>query len=369
MRLWFVGIVFSFFSIPTMGKVQVAYCADISGSANGVLGHVNQSIWSISNEFSKHNKTLELAMVGYGRASCNQYRGNNEVISDFKASVFDLGNDLMRKTNTPGGAAAIHYEAFKTSLLRLDWDKSEKTKKLMIAIVNGDVQYQKMKDVEKWLMKKGVKLTIIYFQSEKHNTYSNKWFELSKFLETGFHKINTEKSQVQSNKNYDASYISALQEDFITTLLPYGTSGNRFENNLEYLISKGMEVPHDLSESMIAYFLSRTFQEYMSKYDLVSLFMLEPDKVSKIDKKDLPSILRGFDKDQLLNYLAIKAKQRKLLMKKALVEDEKRTNYNIKQLLKSQNYSEKNLFEIILNEVNQIFPIIYSNAELSLLNK
>jgi hypothetical protein len=91
--------------------------------------------------------------------------------------------------------------------------------------------------------------------------------------------------------------------------------------------------------------------------------MLNPESVTMIDEDELPAMLRGFSEEQLKRYLQIKASQRRLLMKKLNIESDRRTNFMIKQILKSQNFSNQNVFEIILIEVNKSYPIITASLK------
>jgi hypothetical protein len=351
-------------SISSYAKFQLAFCVDISGSANGVLTEVNQSIWSLGNQFTKSDEKLQLAMVGYGRNSCNQFQGNIEILSDFKEDLFSLGHLIMRKTvNTEGGVQANHFEALKIAIKKLKWDQSPEVKKKLVAIVNGDVQYQRMKKVRDWLDKQDISLSIIYFDGQVGKSYAQKWQALSKELNVSGYLVKNEQLSVSFKMNYDKSYLNELRSDFLSTIISFGKEGHRFELDLNYLVENASQTSISLENQIVEYMLSREFQVYMSKFDLVAAYMLNPESVTMIDEDELPAMLRGFSEEQLKRYLQIKASQRRLLMKKLNIESDRRTNFMIKQILKSQNFSNQNVFEIILIEVNKSYPIITASLK------
>lgn len=353
------GVYFLLLTSSLSAKVQLAYCVDISGSANGVINELNQSVWTLASRFSSSDEILEMALVGYGRESCNQYRGNVEVLSGFNASVFDIGHKLMRKANnTAGGTHANHYEALKVAIKKLKWDTSLETKKQLIAIVNGDVQYQKMKKIKEWLDKQSITLSIIYFDGEIGRSFSQKWIALSKEIKVDGYVVKNEVQKVKYKLNFDAKYLNEMRNDFLSTLMPFGGEGRRFSLDLKYVLESAEQTSDLLSGQILEYLLSKEFQVYLSNYDLVAAYMLNPEKVLNMKNEDFPNLLKGFSEDQLKKYLEIKVNQRKLLMKKIRVESDRRTDFMVKQILKSQNYSAQHIYEIILVEVNKSYPII-----------
>ena len=224
--------------------------------------------------------------------------------------------------------------------------------------MNGDVQYQKMKKIKEWLDKQNITLSIIYFDGEIGRSFSQKWIALSKEIKADGYVVKNEDQKVRYKLNFDAKYLNEMRNDFLSTLMPFGGEGRRFSLDLRYVVESAEQTSDLLSGQILEYLLSKEFQIYLNNYDLVAAYMMNPEKVLNMKKEDYPNLLKGFSEDQLKKYLEIKVNQRKLLMKKIQVESDRRTDFMVKQILKSQNYSAQHIYEIILVEVNKSYPII-----------
>ena len=140
-------------------KTEIVFCADFSGSTNGMVVELQKTIWSIVNQFESNDTFTQVSfgLVGYGRQSFGKEDYYSKVINPLGSDVNDIGYTLVRLQVITNSCEAYHEKAINHCLEGVEWSKNNEVKKILVFIGNGDI---KLKQIEKSL-RKALKIGII----------------------------------------------------------------------------------------------------------------------------------------------------------------------------------------------------------------
>ena len=94
-------------------KTEIVFCADFSGSTNGMVKELQKTIWATVNQFQavKSSRELSFGLVGYGRKSFEKEKYYSKVINPLGTPVNDIGYALVKLQVVVNGCDAYPQKA------------------------------------------------------------------------------------------------------------------------------------------------------------------------------------------------------------------------------------------------------------------
>lgn len=345
----FILILFSIFTLQAQ-KVEIVFCADLSGSTNGLISSLQKTIWSVANEMDSKSTVAEVkyAFVGFGRKSFGEDNNFSKVLHDLSTDVNQIGYSLLKSQIQIQGCDAYPQKAIKDCIENVSWSKEEEVQKIIILIGNGGIPKKQMAKQLKSATKKGIIITPIYYKSRQKSGEEKQWESFSKACNNEFRIALPAKSNIVFNKSYDSRFLQKTGERLINSYIPYGEEGLKEFKKMQYIYSTLQERSKENYEEMLVYQTSSQIQGKNKNWDLIDLASTQKVDFSKLDQEKLPLFLQAFSPNQLEKYINLKIKERKLLVKKIRLEIEKRSDYTKRKQLKSQHFVGQGGLSIIL---------------------
>lgn len=339
-------------SLANAQKLEVVFCADFSGSTNGMVKELQNSVWASVNQLENENPNLEVkyGLVGFGRKSFNKENNYSEVIHQLGTPINDIGYSLVNLLEVIQSCDAYPQKAMNDCVKRIKWSKEDNVKKMIFFIGNGGIPMKQMELELKKAHKIGIDITPIYFKPKpNYNNGKEAWESLAKKLNKDLVVAVPNQSKIVFKKYYDEAFIRESGSKLSNTYLGYGTKGRlsvkRFNKMVEELKGSSLEN----YEEMLIFQSSESVQGANSDWDLVDLYSKGNLNFNNLNKSDLPLFLQGFNETQLKKYLALKLKERNLIVTKLRLELGKRNEYIHRKHKKSQHFEGKGGLNVIIS--------------------
>jgi len=355
-------ILICFSNLSFAQKMEVVFCADFSGSTNGMVKELQRTIWATMNQLEADNSGVEIScgLVGFGRKSFDKENHYSEVIHQLGTPINTICYSLLKLQLVINSCDAYPQKAMFDCVKSVKWSSDKSAKKLIVFIGNGGIPMKQMEAELKKGKKKGINVKPIYFKSSPN--YSNgleSWKNFAKL--TGSELIISEpnKSNIQFTKYYDETFIASSGDKLLSTYIAYGSEGRKNVKQLKKIVAKLKVTSSDNYEEMLIYQSSETVQASNVKWDLVDMSLAGTLDVSKLNKKDLPVFMQGFTNEQIEKYVRLKVRERKLIVSKLRLELSKRNEFIHRKQEKSKHFAGKGglnvlIQAIIKDEVSQL---------------
>lgn len=351
-------IILSLLSVKLMfsQKIEIVFCADFSGSTNGLVVELQKTIWATINQLETNHSSTQFSfgLVGYGRQSFGKDNYYSRVIHPLGSDVNDIGYSLVKLQVIINSCEAYPHKALNNCVNDIKWSKEKEVKKILLFIGNGDVPLKEMEKEFKKSNKIGIILKPIFYQPlAKLANGKRSWGKFAKLTGNDLIVASPLPTKIVFKKYYDDEFILKSGMKLISTYLPYGLEGKRCLKQLEKMFKKLKDTSLDNFEEMIVYQSSIRVQGKY-KWDLVDRLMVGELIIKNLIRTDLPFFLQGLTEQQLLNYVSIKLKERKIIVAKLRLELNKRNEYVYRKQEKSKFMSGKgglnNIISIILKK-------------------
>lgn len=342
-------------------KMEVVFCADFSGSTNGMVLELQRTIWATMNQLEADNSDVEIScgLVGFGRKTFLKENHYSQVVHPLGTAINDIGYSLVKLQVVINSCDAFPQKAMNDCVKKIKWSSDKSVKKLIVFIGNGSIPLKQMETEVKKGLKKDIVIKPVYFKpSANYNNGLESWKKFADFTSNKLIISVPNKLNIQFKKYYDESFISSSGDKLLSTYLPYGDSGRKRLKHLGKIIEKLKATSSDNYEEMLIYQSSKSVQGSNKKWDLVDLAMSGELIVSALDKKALPLFMQSFNDTQIEKYISLKVKERKLVVSKLRLELSKRNEFVVRKQEKSKHFTGKGglcalILKIIEEEINQ----------------
>ncbi len=185
--------------------LDIVFCADLSGSTNGLINDMRDQLWVIVNQIQQMEPApdLRISFVGFSRPSFGKNTGYVKIFTDLTPNFdFVAARMYTLKPSIEKGDQIVHA-ALNNCITQLNWSKRDDAVKIIFLIGNGMVagaNFEYVKSCEQ-AAARNIIINTIYVQ--KNN---NMFKELP-----GWRRIATITRGMQSE-------ITVNKEDDITTL-------------------------------------------------------------------------------------------------------------------------------------------------------
>lgn len=355
MKFLFITFLF-LYNFSFSQKIEIVFCADFSGSTNGIVKELQRTVWATVNKLESDNPAYEisLGLVGFGRISFGKENYYSKVIHDLRTPINDIGYTLIKLQSLTNGCEAHPQKAINDCLENISWSSDKSIKKIIIIVGNGGVPLKQMGLELKKARKKNVIVRPVFFKSSSN--YSNgidNWRNFAKQADTELVVSEVNTHVIKFKKYYDESFIVLSGDKLITTYLPYGSKGENKLKRLTKIINELKVSSLENLEEMLIYQSSRKFQGSNTKWDLVDLQMSGDFDTASFNKIDLPFFMQSFTNEHIIRYIELKVKERKLIVSKLRLELSKRNEFLNRKKQKSKHFSSKGGLSIIIQNMIQ----------------
>lgn len=336
-------------------KVEIVFCADLSGSTNGMIVSLQNTIWSVVNEMDAKESIEEVkfGFVGYGRKAFGKDNSYSKVLHDLSPDINKIGYTLLKSQVLIQGCDAYPQKALNDCIEKISWSKEENIEKIVILIGNGGIPKKQMEKQLKKALKVKIKITPVYYKSRVRPGEEVQWKNFSKQCGKELQVVVPVKNNIVFTKTYDPEFLQSSGTKLLETYIPYGEEGVKKQKKHKFLFEKMKETNTDNYEEMLVYQSSYHVQGSNKNWDLVDLAMTTTVDYSKIDKEKLPLYLQGFTTTQLEKYIGLKVRERKLIIQKIRLELNKRQAFIKRKQIKSEHLVGKgglsNVLQLYLN--------------------
>lgn len=338
-------------------KTEIVFCADFSGSTNGMVIELQKTIWATVNQFQavKSNRQLSFGLVGYGRKSFDKDNYYSKVIHPLGTSVNDIGYSLVKLQVLTNGCQAYPQKALNDCVRSITWSDTDDVNKVIVLIGNGGVSREQLKKELKRAKNLNISVQPIFYKANRSVSGIEDWKFFAK--EAGTTLIISEPFhlKIEFKKYYDSIFIKDAGDKYLSTFVPYGIKGNREFNKMKKMFSKLKETAVENFEEMLVFQSSKNIQGVYGSWDLIDFS--KSNDITNLNRKEIPLFLKSFSSEQLNKYLLIKQYERDVIVEKIRLELVKRNEFITRRRLKSKNFQGKGglsniIVEFLLDKFN-----------------
>lgn len=308
--------------------IKVALLLDTSNSMDGLINQAKAQLWEIVNELSYakygiQKPNLEIALYEYGNSRLSAREGYIRQVLQFSDDLDEISKQLF-SLSTNGGNEFCG-QVIQTSLNELSWGKNKEDLRLLFIAGNepftqGKINYQEAIANAK---EKNVVVNTI-FCGNYSNGISGMWKDGADLGGGDYLTINQDQKIVHIITPFDNDII-LLNKKLNATYVYYGKKGYANYNRQKkqdanaYKEQEAVAVKRAITKS------SRLYSN--SKWDLVDADKNGKLDYKKIEKKNLPLVLKNKSESEIKAYVKLKAKERASIKKKIQELNEKRRKY------------------------------------------
>lgn len=309
-------------------KIQVALLLDTSNSMDGLIDQAKSRLWNIVNTLTtlKYNgqaPQIEIALYEYGNDGLkdeNYIRQVTPLTQDL-----DLVSEKLFALRTNGGNEYCGA-VIRDASTNLNWDGNEKSMKLIYIAGNepfdqGKINY---KEVISSAKRKNIYTNTI-FCGNRDEGIQTFWQNGAALGEGKFFNIDSDKKVIYIETPYDIR-ISERNAKLNDTYIYYGSRGSEYKTK-QITQDRNAEVQSasNAVERTVAKSKKNAYKN--EHWDLVDKVEQDKGYISNMKQEELPSELKGKNKDEIQKIVTQKSADRDKIQKEIEELSKKRQDY------------------------------------------
>ncbi len=318
-------------------KVEVVFCLDTTGSMGGLLQGAKDKIWAISNQIANGKPTpdLKIGLVAFRDKGDAYVTQVHELTDDLDA----VHAKLKTFQAQGGGDIPEHVNAaLVDSVHKIKWSTDKSTLRIIFLVGDAPPHMDYTDDVKyPETCKKACELGIIIntIQCGNDSECQKFWKDIAVKSEGSFVNIKQDGGVVAAVATPFDKRLGEINTELSTTTLVYGEGRARAEGEAKKDASRGLAAsaaPGVAAER--AAFQAKT--DRVAAYDLLEQVKEGKVKLEELKKEQLPDELKKLSVKEQKAHLEKLDTRRKELSKEALDLDKKRTDFIVKEQVKSK---------------------------------
>ncbi|WP_298508678.1 vWA domain-containing protein [uncultured Kordia sp.] len=296
----------------TKNTIKVALLLDTSNSMDGLIHQAKAQLWEIINELSyakcgDEKPNLEIALYEYGNDNLSSEEGYIRQVLRFSNDLDEISEKLFSLTTRGGSEFCGHV--IQTSLDQLNWGNNPKDLKLLFIAGNepftqGSINY---KDAITNACEKDVVVNTIFCGNYEQGI-SGMWKDGAVQGKGDYMTIAHNRNIVYVKTPYDKK-IMEYNTQLNNTYIAYGLQGSY---KIAQQSTQDFNANSINEEIAVDRAVSKSSSFYTnSSWDLVDGIANDSVKLEELSEKELPKILKGKSKEQILIYVEEQQKLRK----------------------------------------------------------
>ncbi len=297
--------------------VKIALLLDTSNSMDGLINQAKSQLWDIVNEFT-HAKCgndsrpeLQIAIYQYGNDGLSSREGYIQQVLNFSNDLDEISEKLFSlRTN---GGEEYCGEVIQTSLKQLEWGKNPDNLKIIFIAGNEPFTQGKLnyKDAVTNAKEKDIVVNTIFCGNYEQGVQTD-WKKGALLTGGEYMAIDHNQEVVHINTPYD-NIIIQLNSKLNKTYISYGSLGTTKMAMQSLQDDNAMELEEVVAVKRA---VSKSSRLYNNKnWDLVDASADTNFDISKIEKDELPEVLKNKSEKEIKNYIESKKIERKKIQK------------------------------------------------------
>jgi len=309
-------------------RIQLAILLDTSNSMDGLIDQARNQLWAAVNEFSNSSRNgmrpvLEVALFEYGNSNIAQREGFIRQVLGFTQEL-DKVSEALFALSTNGGSEFCGL-VINEAISNLNWSYANHDIKSIFIAGNepfnqGPVAYQ---TAIRSAIKKGVTVNTI-FAGQNEDTASSGWQRGAMLAQGDYMSIDHNHQVVHIDAPQDAR-LTQLNQRLNKTYIPFGSEGSQAVVRQQEQDKQSYEVSTGLLSQRIKAKASSMYRN--ENWDLVDALETGATSLDSVEEESLPDEMKKMDKTERNNYVAHKAKERKILQEEILKLTGERDQY------------------------------------------
>lgn len=309
-------------------KVQVAILFDTSNSMDGLIDQAQIRIWSIVNTLAKLNyqgvrPSLEIALYEYGNSTLSQSSGYIRQLNGFSSDLDKISSSLFKLTTNGGNEFC--GSVIKTSLEDLKW--SEYPEDIRLVYIAGNEPFNQGNDNYIDVLNKAKSMDV-YVNTIYCGPYQKGveelWLSGAEYGQGKYLNIDSNKKIKHIKTPYDDT-ITKLNAQLNKTYISYGIKG---KEKKEMQAREDMNAEVSAPASAVERTVSKSSGYYKNEsWDLVDYAADDLDKITKLDKDQLPNELQDMSNEERKAFIKAKSIEREFIQSKIQELARKRSEY------------------------------------------
>lgn len=328
--------------------IKVALLLDTSNSMDGLIDQAKAQLWEIVNELSYakcrgQRPNLQIALYEYGNDRLSEKDGFVRKILGFTDDLDDVSKQLFSLTTN--GGSEYCGTVIQASLDKLDWGSDADDLKMIFIAGNepftqGKIDYR---DAAMAAKEKDVVVNTIFCGAHEHGINTN-WKDGATLAYGDYMSINHNQETVHIASPFD-DLILQLNIRLNSTYIPYG---NRGRNKMAIQAEQDENAAGYSKANAVSRTVSKGSHLYKnSSWDLVDAEEEADFSYDKVEKKDLPSELRGKSKSELKAYVKSQRDARNKIQAEIAQLNKKRRDYIASQKKEGANGLENAMIKAL----------------------
>ena len=316
--------------------VKIALLLDTSNSMDGLIDQAKSQLWDIVNKFAYVKArcgndpnpdyirpNLEIALYQYGNDNLSSSEGYIQQVLGFSGDLDEISEKLFSlKTN---GGEEYCGTVIQTSLNQLEWGKNPDNLKMIFIAGNepftqGKINY---KDAVTNAKEKNIVINTIFCGNYEQGV-STEWKNGALLTGGDYIAIDHNKHIVHIDTPYDTKIVQ-LNSKLNTTYVSYGSLGKAKLEKQHLQDSNAMEVEEAVAVKRAVSKSSRLYNN--STWDLVDASDDKDFDVKKIEKDQLPNVLKNKTDKEIEVYIATKKEERKKIQAEIIELNKQRDSF------------------------------------------
>ncbi|HMT29006.1 MAG TPA: VWA domain-containing protein [Bacteroidia bacterium] len=324
---WILILFFTFFSSSMYaqkvkeegeGIIDVVFCLDLSGSTNGLIDNLRESVWSLINQTSKFKpeQQLRIGVVGFSRPSFGKNNAYVKTLCKLTNDFDHMTAELWKlKPEVEKGDQFVSNALIECGN-QMNWSKSKNALKIIFLIGNGYVNtgVGDYRTVVNELKEKNIQIVPVYCLRSKKTKETYGWQQIGLISNINYESIWVQKREILVKPIQDDGKLITLIKDLDNQIIPYTKSGLDAFSELKVCDNKAILLPKVSFENRLYYRISDTCLKKLETWDLVSGNLNSPADLLKIDMLFLEDSLKNTTANQLFEKIESKRKERNRLL-------------------------------------------------------
>ena len=218
------------YKVPATNKLDIVFCLDLSGSTNGLIIDVRESLWHIVNQVKLLEPAPEfrLGLVGFSRPSFKQENAYVKVLCDLTKDFDRLSHEMYKIRPAVEKGDQYVGAALNTCISEISWSEDKNARKIIYIVGNGLVGTNNNEYVKacELAVSKNIVINSIYVMGRGDIAREKVgWYRLAKLADGYTSEIAIGKKIPKVDSQVDFAMLIAASIDLSKTYIYHSKGG------------------------------------------------------------------------------------------------------------------------------------------------
>ena len=341
-------------------KLDIVFCLDLSGSTNGLITDVRESLWHIVNQVNLLDPVpdFRIGLVGFSRPSFKLENAYVKVLCDLTSDFNQLSHEFYKLRPSVEQGDQYVGAAINICVTKLNWTEDKGATKIIYIVGNGTVGTNNNEYIKscQLAVEHNIIVNAIYVMGKGNKAREMiGWYRIANLTNGFASEIAIGKKSPKYSKQVDFAALTQASRELNKTYIYHGILGYlKYIYNVEADSMSLNGSPTVFIER--AYYKNTNLYKWSnSKWDMVDYLKSTGMLPAMDDTLNIPDSLRNIPTEEIYNLVQDQKIKRQVIIKK--IENIFKENYPLqihKQYvsgeLKEENSFSGNVLIMLLKE-------------------